>query len=378
MRKILLFAAALLTVTAVNAKVWRINYNDNAQADFKTIKACLSWNGFTEGDTLYIEQGNHSGSTADNTISKPCTVIGIGWGFKDNNNDLSASTSSLLLNSIYIGADNVTLQGVSCMSAITLNASCSNLLIEKCNIRGIRTTGGSASTHRALNNLVIKNNYIQNYIYFAEYWDIFTASIVGNIITSYVTFNKYHQRSESSLTNAYYDNITIDHNTFVDDNTPINNLNPMTVFSNNIVINTSTADYVNIDCILDPSISTYNNVLSFTTATIEEAEYSGDHTYDPLRDPACTNKIDATVANTFKCHIDEGIVDNAMYYQVKDDAVAKTADSNGGECGAFGGDFPYQLNGRPNGVPYLYDINVPTHTTNNQLSISFKVAGNNE
>ena len=67
-----------------------------------------------------------------------------------------------------------------------------------------------------------------------------------------------------------------------------------------------------------------------------------------------------------------------MYYYVKDDAVAKTADSKGGECGAFGGDYPYQLNGRPNGVPYLYDIVVPTHTDNNQLKISFKVAGNNE
>lgn len=376
MRKILLFAAALLTVTAANAKVWRINYNDNAQADFKTIKACLSWNGFTEGDTLYIEQGNHSGSTADNTISKPCTVIGIGWGFKDNNYDLSASTSSLLLNGIYIGADNVTLQGVSCMSDITLNASCSNLLIEKCNIRGIYTTGGSASTHRALNNLVIKNNYIQNYIYFAEYWDIFTASIVGNIIIGDVSFNKYYQGSGNSLTYAYYDNIIIDHNTIVSNGTSLYNINPMTVFSNNIVINTKNADDIKIDYFLNSAISTYNNVLSFTSATIADAEYKGDNTYDPLK--ASTNKIDATVANTFTCDIAEGIVDNATYYYVKDGAVAKTADSKGGECGAFGGDFPYQLNGRPAGVPYLYDINVPTHTTDNQLKISFKVAGNNE
>lgn len=376
MKKFLFFAAALLCITAANAKVWRINYDDNAQADFKTIKLCLAWNGFTEGDTLYIEQGNHSGSTADNTISKPCTVIGIGWGFKDNKFDLSASTSSLLLKGIYVAADNVVLQGVSTMSPIVLDASCANLHIEKCNIRGIRTTGGSASTHRVLNNLVIKNNYIQEFIYFGEYWNVYTASIVGNIIIGDVTFNKYYQGAGSSLTYAYYDNIIIDHNTIVSNGTSLYNINPMTVFSNNIVINTKNADDIKIDYFLNPSISTYNNVLSFTSATIADAEYKGDNTYDPLK--ASTNKIDATVANTFTCDIAEGIVDNAMYYQVKDGAVAKTADSKGGECGAFGGDFPYQLNGRPNGVPYLYDINVPTHTDNNQLKISFKVAGNNE
>lgn len=376
MKKFLFFAVALLYVTAANAKLWRINYDDNAQADFKTIKLCLAWNGFTDGDTLYIEQGNHSGSTADNTISKPCTVIGIGWGFKDNKFDLSASTSSLLLKGIYVAADNVVLQGVSTMSPIVLDASCANLHIEKCNIRGIRTTGGSASTHRVLNNLVIKNNYIQEFIYFGEYWNVYTASIVGNIIIGDVSFNKYYQGAGSSLTYAYYDNIIIDHNTIVSNGTSLYNINPMTVFSNNIVINTKNADDIKIDYFLNPSISTYNNVLSFTSATIADAEYKGDNTYDPFK--ASTNKIDATVANTFTCDIAEGIVDNAMYYQVKDGAVAKTADSKGGECGAFGGDFPYQLNGRPNGVPYLYDINVPTHTTDNQLKISFKVAGNNE
>jgi hypothetical protein len=150
----------------------------------------------------------------------------------------------------------------------------------------------------------------------------------------------------------------------------------MTIFSNNIVINTSGPDNVNIDYFLNSSISTYNNILSFSSATIEAAEYTGDYKYDPLK--ASTNKIDATVANTFKCHIDNGIVDNAMYYYVKDDAVAKTADSKGGECGAFGGDYPYQLNGRPDGIPYLYDIDVPTHTSNNELKITFKVAGKNE
>lgn len=55
MKKILLFAAALLTLTAVNAKVWLINYNDNAQADFKTIADAVKYKDFQNGDVLYVE-----------------------------------------------------------------------------------------------------------------------------------------------------------------------------------------------------------------------------------------------------------------------------------------------------------------------------------
>lgn len=361
MKKFLFFAVALLYVTAANAKVWRINYDDNAQADFKTIKLCLAWNGFTEGDTLYMEPGVHNGSSSDNTISKSCTILGPGWGFQTSTNTISELESAIFTNEIPAGAKSgdVYISGIVCNSKIScvLSSICNSLIIEKCNVSHIQTNAY---------NVTIKNCYLHSGgISFYNTSSLVSGTIVGNIIRGQMRFVQPATR------------LLVDHNTIVGSATH-DNINSKVTFSNNIVINTSSPDNVNVDNYMDPSLSVYNNVISFTTATIEAAEYTGDHTYDALKDPACTNKIDATVANTFKCHIDNGIVDNAMYYYVKDDAVAKTADSKGGECGAFGGDFPYQLNGRPNGVPYLYDINVPTHTNNNQLSISFKVAGNNE
>ena len=366
MRKILLFAAALLTVTAANAKVWRINYDDNAQADFKTIAACLSWNGFTEGDTLYMEPGVHNGSQANNTISKSCTILGPGWGFQSSTNSISELESAVFNNNILFNQKGISVNisgivavgGITGSNYTTTAYTLSNLIIERCYLSSLSALNAT--------NMVVKNCYISGRMAIGL---VTSGSIVGNII-----------RGQLDLTTPGV-RLVVDHNTIVcniSSSQALVDMNTNTVFSNNIVINTGQADNVAISSFLNPDYSMYNNVLSFTTATIEAAEYLGDHTYDLLKDPACTNKIDATIANTFTCHIAEGIVDNAMYYQVKDGAVAKTADSNGGECGAFGGDFPYQLNGRPNGVPYLYDINVPTHTTNNQLSISFKVAGNNE
>ena len=366
MKKYLFFAAALLCATAANAKLWRINYDDNAQADFKTIKLCLAWNGFTDGDTLYMEPGVHNGSSTDNTVSKSCTIIGPGWGFQSSTNSISELESAVLNGNLYLSSKDgisVKIYGIVATNGISVNTTStayklSNLVIERCY--------ASTITNLYANNLTVKNCFTSGNISMSS---TTTASIIGNIIRGQLNLCTPGVR------------LVVDHNTICASTGTSNMLVDMdekTVFSNNIVINSSKADYVNINAFLEPSYSMYNNVISFTTATIEDAEYKGDHTYDALKDPSCTNKIDATVANTFKCHIDNGIVDNAMYYYVKDDAVAKTADSKGGECGAFGGDYPYQLNGRPNGVPYLYDIVVPTHTDNNQLKISFKVAGNNE
>lgn len=366
MKKILFFAAALLCVTAANAKVWRINYEDNAQADFKTIKLCLAWNGFTEGDTLYMEPGVHGGEMGDNKITKSCTILGPGWGFQTSTNNISESESAIFTNTVCASGSTISVKisGICCNSAIgsVSGNKISSLIIEKCYYKG----GGTY--YPAADNLVIKNCLIDAV---CSLGNNTTATVVGNVIRGYLDTN-----GTSGIS------LLVDHNTIVHNSSSTAlscTIDSKTTISNNIIINTSSKpDNVKIDAFMDPSLSVYNNVISFTTATIEAAEYTGDHTYDALKDPACTNKIDATVANTFKCHIDNGIVDNAMYYYVKDDAVAKTADSKGGECGAFGGDFPYQLNGRPNGVPYLYEINVPTHTDNNQLKISFKVAGNNE
>lgn len=363
MKKIFFFAAATLCVTAANAKVWRINYDDNAQADFKTIQLCQSWSGYTDGDTLYMEPGVHNGSSTDNKITKSCTILGPGWGFQSSTNSISEKESAIFTNSVSYSGGNlsVKISGICCTSSIGSigGSGISSLIIEKCYYQG--------GSYPKAENLVIKNCLIDNSCWTGPST---TAIIVGNVIRGNININ------------APALSLLVDHNTIVWHNSSSNSaaiqgtIDAKTTFSNNIVINTSYPDKVKIDAFLDPSLSVYNNVISFATATIEAAEYTGDHTYDPLK--TSTNKIDATVANTFKCHIDNGIVDNAMYYYVKDDAVAKTADSNGGECGAFGGDYPYQLNGRPNGIPYLYDINVPTHTTNNELHITFKVAGNNE
>lgn len=377
MKKIF-FAVAILYAMTANAKIWRINYNDDTQADFKTIAACQAWNGFTDGDTLYIEPGMHRGSSADNKITRSCVILGPGWSFQSSSNSISETESAIFQNGInygtaLYGSEDIYISGISFTGSNGINSSggaysVNTLVIEKCFTTSEIGLNANSAT---LKNCYVGGNVSVNY---SE--KTMMGVIANNIILGYVY-----------IWHAPIVSLVIDHNTIISkesggySNRSINGMNDKTIFSNNIVINKSgndysKADFVGIEQFMNPLYTMYNNVLSFRSSTIEDAEYKGDHTYDAIK--TSTNKIDATIENTFTCNLGTGLTDPAVYYYVKSDAVAKTADSKGGECGAFGGDNPYQLYGRPNGIPYLYDINVPSHTTDNQLKISFKVAGNNE
>ena len=181
MRKILLFAAALLTVTAANAKVWRINYDDNAQADFKTIATCLEYKDFTDGDTLYMDAGFHNGSQSDNTISKSCTILGPGWGFQTSTNIISETESAVISSTLFLKGDNISikLSGLYCESiSCYYNSTPNDLIIEKCRLTSTSYSNSGSSAFKA-KNIEVKNCFIEGDLTIDG---AVNASIVGNII----------------------------------------------------------------------------------------------------------------------------------------------------------------------------------------------------
>ena len=52
--------------------------------------------------------------------------------------------------------------------------------------------------------------------------------------------------------------------------------------------------------------------------------------------------------------------------------------SNGVDCGAFDGLYPYVVNGRPQFVPYIYDAQIPNTPTDGKLNITLKIKSQNE
>jgi len=351
MKKLIVLAMVLVSAIAVNAKIWRVNYDQPESADFQTLRDATGSARFNAGDTIYVEPGIHRGNMDANKPNKNCTIIGPGWGFQSSTNTLLDVESAIFLSDIRLSADSISVQGIVCNGTLSVYSNATHAYIERCKASNLSLS--------KVSDLVIRNNYLQG-LYFGN--SPVSGVIEGNIIAGTPTLSYPDVR------------LVIDHNTFVFDSNyyglTSDATSLKTIITNNILINTSNTK-VFADEAFTSQYPIMHNVVSLTAATVadDEAKYANF---------VSQNTIGATIENTFTRNIETGITDDAMYYQVKAGAAAKTADANGGECGAFGGEHPYQLHGRPAGVPYLYDINVPKHTTNNSLSISFKVAGSNE
>lgn len=350
MKKYLFFAAALLCATAANAKVWRINYEDNAKADFKTIKEACNEAKVKDGDTLYMEPGYHKGSSSDNTITRPLTILGTGYSMDRNTGSTSPLSCAQFSGWVYVESSNVHISGIVAVnvqiSKGTASNERSNIIIERCNLSGVSCYGYT-------NHITIRNNYITSSIT-ADYDHTNYVSIIGNIVIGYVDMSTY----ENSLNNL------CQYNTIIS-NTGGNKCifdAKNAIIKDNILINTSSADGV---FNWDVTNEFRNNVLSVPSASAREKFPNNYY-------------VGATVENTF-VNTTEGVYyDVAMKYQLLETSAAKNAAHAGDDCGAFGGSSPYVLFGRPQGVPYIYDVEVPAQPKDNKLHVTFKVAGQNE
>lgn len=370
MRKTLLFAAALLTVTTANAKVWRINYDDNAKADFLTITDACTAAKVADTDTLYCEPCLHNGAAAANVISRNgMTVLGPGWGYEPNYGNTSTIPEACFANNIQITSNNVKIEGIKCNSGI-LVTGVQNIVINRCNTAFIWTGA------RALENFTISNSIIKCsthngaiILFSGDYAStkLHNVYITNNIIHN--LYNDYRQciGMDSYLRSCTY-NLNILHNTIIGRASDYDGVISVTnaLIQDNIIINTANQTFVmdfnNAGNVIRKNVFSLN--AENVNAVISEA-YS-DNYY-----------VGATIANTFTCK-ENAKYRTEEYYLLRDDSPAKNAAYDGGDCGAFGGVSPYVICGRPQGIPYIYDVEVPAQPTDNKLRVSFKVKSQNE
>ena len=376
MKKLFLLAAAATFAFAANAKVWRINYDENANADFKTLTAACASGKVANTDTLYCEAGHHYGSADDNVISrKGMKVFGPGWGFEANYGNTSTIAEARFTAEIRIAASNVTLSGVVTNSNISAQGSVlRNITIDRCNASCVWF-----SNKDTLNVITIKNCYLKR-IYFADITrELKNVTIENNIIVQ--RNDGYNNQAiyiladgmyTYSLRPEYISNVRILRNTIVF--APNNNWNdciPVIVWSSliqdNIIINPNDPSNI-INFASDRGNIIRKNVLSLDGTAIGNADIVSNFPDNYF--------IEATEAGTFTCT--QSTYRSEQYFQLKDGSPAKNAAYDGGDCGAFGGSTPYIICGRPQGIPYITDVEVPAQPTNNQLTVTFKVANQNE
>ena len=366
MKKLILLAAAATFAFAANAKVWRINYDENANADFKTITAACASGKVANTDTLYCEAGNHYGSTNDNTISrKGIKVFGPGWGFEANYGNTSTIADARFSNDIRITASNVFISGVSCNAFTTDGRVLKNITIDRC--KAIRVTmADNYTTKDTLNGITIKNCYLDGEICFTHIWsELKNVNILNNIIVA-------HTKSHNSAiliepNKEVVSNVNILRNTIVS----TNYLTPVAVYNSliqdNIIINPQDPSKI-IEFGTDRGNIIRKNVLSLDGTAIGNADIVTNYPDNYY--------VEATEAGTFTCT--QSTYRFEQYFLLKDNSPAKNAAYDGGDCGAFGGSTPFIICGRPQGIPYITDVEVPAQPKDNKLTVTFKVANQNE
>lgn len=369
MKKILFFAAAMLCVTAANAKVWRINYDENANADFRTITAACNSAKVANTDTLYCEPGNHAGSADDNVISrKGIKVLGPGWGFEPNYGGTSTIAEAKFANRIRLQASNVLLSGLTCGDIFFDNKVLKNIRIERCNISYVSRDryeymmdtlsdctitncklksieiNGSYGGSKQIKNIYITNNLFVDFDYYNYAFSFGNAEIYQSVMTN-VNFLR------NTVVAAPYVTLIDTRNTLIQDN---------------IFINKKSEDRV-MEFSVDRGNIIRKNVFSMS---------DGVANTDIIANFPDNYYVSATEANTFTCT--NSTYRSEQYFQLKDNSPAKNAAYDGGDCGAFGGSTPYIICGRPQGIPYITDVEVPAQPKDNKLTVTFKVANQNE
>ena len=69
---------------------------------------------------------------------------------------------------------------------------------------------------------------------------------------------------------------------------------------------------------------------------------------------------------------------NDQRYQLKADSPAKGAATDGGDCGPFGGLYPYVIGGKPAGYPYYTKAVIGTRAENGKINVSLNIKMQNE
>lgn len=346
MRKFFMMAVvvcASLLSTAAQAKTWRINNDPAAKADFLSINDAMASVDVYAGDVLYLDPGCRLPSQS---ITKGVTIIGTGYNLTESEEAMVAG--------ITINANDIKLTGINVSGSISWSNGRSNITIERCKAQGIslyNTCNGvkvigcyiTGTVYGRNNSLVIRNSIILSQVYGIKNGIICNNVIVYNsgTFTNNSSYYPMNSITNSTITNNIIINPTT-HTTTTD--------NVVTNWSHQTIYNTAVTDYNTIT----------NNVLSTDAA----------HAYADFP----TNKfIGAKVEDIF---VNEG--NQEEKYKLKEGSAAIGYGQNGVDCGAFGGLYPYVLCGRPQFVPYIYDVQIPNTPTDGKLNITLKVKSQNE
>jgi hypothetical protein len=332
----------LLSIQAahVQAKSWRVNNDETRKAHFTDINAAMASEEVVDGDTLYMDPG--CTLTSNQTVTKQVTIVGCGYLRTDAPHRFAYITGILYLRAAHIKVEGLIMDGDTYIDA-------NYCTIERCKTAIIYITSNSkytaqyATIRQCYSTRVEGRGAESNNSAFAtiENCIIRYTSFYGTILSLYTpTLRNNYLKGTYNSTDGSYSIVVKD----------VKNA----TIVNNIIVNASR----NNQLLNDVTNSTVtNNVMSCAEAT-----------YSSMTE---TNRFTNSTAESaiFAC---KGI--NEAYYQLKDDSPAKGFAMDGGDCGPYGGRYPYVPSGFPLGLPRIESSSVSKRSQDGQVSVTQTVS----
>lgn len=334
MKKLLtLTMCGLLSLTAAEAKIWRVNNTVGADADFSTMSAAIS--AATPGDTIHVESSSIEYGSM--TLTKKLIIRGTGYFLnetppnpKTQHNKNNASFNSITMAA---GSKGSVLEGLSCNTAylkdsfVTFQRNWVNYLY----LSDSRDIAGDTVRHNFINGSILLNSgtyktrglFVYNNIIGGQINII--ASNVANV-DGYVINNTFVGGGSFATNNFVYQN-----NIFNSSNFGI--YKPANTFLNNVSV--------------DANLPTGNG-----------------------------NITGATLANLFVGGSTGAGYSSDGRYQLKPGSPAIGAGLLNGvtvDGGAFGGPAPYVLSGMPQ-MPSIYELSMPTTISSGTSAVTITVS----
>jgi hypothetical protein len=289
----------IINCSTFPAKIWRVNNNAEADADFTTLQDAN--NAALNGDTILVE--GSATIYGDATITRTFYIVGTGY-FLDENPETQANTESakfgritfnsgsegsiltgFQMNYISINTNDIAITRNNISYTIWINSGVSNITIEQIYAGYISQIQVGANCQ----NITIRNNYLHSH----------SAPLIDSESTTILLI--YNNIFQHVLAGAY---TSIDvHNS---------------VLNNNILIN---GDFIGTNNI-------FNNNLA------NENQFGTEN----------GNQANVNMGNVFV-----GLLGNSTdgQWQLLQGSSAIGAGLNGEDCGMFGGSTPYVLSGMP-------------------------------
>lgn len=336
-RKKLLTALALLAVfsTTMQAGSWRINSNDKRHPHFADINAAMSSDRVSEGDTLYLDPGCLLTSTQN--VTKRVTIIGTGYFL-----EAAIYMPANIQGTLYLKAQGCKIEGTNITG--TTYVSASNVTIERCCTKDIMPSG--TALYAVIRQCFVNDAHVGPKNTKNAGWNYWT---VENCII-------HHNAAYGCISDL--SNATIRNNYLREGYAKTNTINRCDhcMISNNIMFNTGSTGqnyYEPVNSILK------NNVFSRSADT----NYPDNVFLDGKAVEQDLFALEGT---------------NDQRYTLKEDSPAKGAATDGGDCGPYGGLYPYIPSGYPFGMPRFDSSSVGTRAVDGQVRVSQQVTIQNQ